>query len=251
MAARDRSQTPVSDRAKLCQNPMNGEEQITQEPITACSGGGDAAWYAVYTRARHEKCVAEQLNIRRIETFLPLQHVVHRWKDRNKPVSLPLFPGYVFVRIVSQDHLSALRLPGVVRLVGFNTLPAPIPDAELESLRLVTGSGALVEPCQYMKEGRRVRICRGVLQGTEGILVRRKGGHRLIVSVDLILRSVAVEVDEADVVPVETVIGVGWDQTRLAAVRGVQGRQISFSPLGAESLRVEAQRRRTGRVDPI
>ncbi len=161
----------------------------------------DHHWYALYTCPRHEKCVAYQIEQRRIACFLPLYRSVRRWKDRRKELELALFPGYVFVRLGREDRLRVLQLASAVRLVSFNGRPAVLPDAEIEQLReRLAGGGA--EPHPYLCAGRRVRVCAGPMQGLEGIIVRRKDRCRLVFSLDLIMRSVSVEVDESDVEPV-------------------------------------------------
>ena len=103
-------------------------------------------WYALYTCPRHEKCVAQQIEQRRIDCFLPLYRSVRRWKDRRKELELALFPGYVFVRLAAEDRLRVLQLPSAVRLVSFNGQPAPLPEAEIEALRQRLASGARIEP---------------------------------------------------------------------------------------------------------
>jgi transcription termination/antitermination protein NusG len=158
-----------------------------------------ANWYALYTSPRHEKRVAEQIERHSIACFLPLYRSVRRWKDRRKELKLVLFPGYVFVRIALHNRLRVLQLPGAVRLVTFNGQPAALPEDEIENLRnRLSGSGG-IEPHPYLRTGRRVRVRCGPMQGLEGIIVRKKDRCRLVFSVDLIQRSVAVEVDEADV----------------------------------------------------
>lgn len=161
-------------------------------------------WYAIYTRPRHEKRVAEQLAERRLECFLPLCEEVHWWKDRKKEVSLPLFPGYLFVRTGLENRQQIVRLPGVVRFIGFDGTPAPIPEGQVEALRHAMKSGSPFEQHRYLQVGQHVKVCRGPLQGTEGILVRCKGAYRLVLSIDLVQRSVAVEVDVSEVIPVES-----------------------------------------------
>jgi transcription antitermination factor NusG len=158
-------------------------------------------WYAAYTCPRHEKSVAEQLTGRGVEFYLPLYETVSRWKDRRVWLSLPLFPGYVFVRIPLRERLLVLGVPSVVRLVGFNGRPAPLPEEEIESLR--NGLSALrAEPYPFLKAGRRVRIVQGPLEGLEGVLLRRKGRYRLVLSLDLIQRSICVDVDADSLRPV-------------------------------------------------
>jgi transcription antitermination factor NusG len=159
-------------------------------------------WYALYTCPRHEKCVQQQIEQRAIACFLPLYRSVRRWKDRRKELDLALFPGYVFVRLALADRLRVLSLPSAVRLVSFNGRPAVLPEAEIEGLRQRLAGGGLVEPHPYLRVGRRVRVCAGPMRGLEGIIVRRKERCRVVFSLDLIMRSMAVEVDEGDVEPV-------------------------------------------------
>jgi transcription antitermination factor NusG len=160
-----------------------------------------ANWYALYTCPRHEKQVAEQIEQRRISCFLPLYRSLRRWKDRRKELELALFPGYVFVRIAPQNRLQVLRVPGAVRLVTFNGQPSALPEAEIESLRRGLAGRVRMAPHPYLQVGRRVRVRSGPMAGLEGILRRRKEGLRLVVSIEMLARSVAVEVDEADVDP--------------------------------------------------
>lgn len=159
----------------------------------------EARWYAIYTCARHEKRVAQQLERQSIEHFLPLYEAVHRWKDRRARVQLPLFPGYLFVHIPLARRMQVLEVPSVVRMVAFQGVPAVLPDEEILSLRSSLSGDLRVEPHPYLKIGRRMRVIRGPLAGREGILVRKKDRLRLVISIDLIMRSMAVEVDAADV----------------------------------------------------
>lgn len=161
-----------------------------------------AAWYAIYTRPHHEKSVAKQLAERRVEALVPTCRRVRRWKDRKKEIWLPVFPGYVFVNMLLRDRYRVLQLPGVVRFVTFGGMPASVSEEDLQALRLAAESGATMEPHPYLKVGRRVEVCCGVLAGIRGMLVRKKGAHRLVLSLDLLQRSVAVEVDANDVTPI-------------------------------------------------
>jgi transcription antitermination factor NusG len=158
-------------------------------------------WYAAYTCANHEKRVREQLEPRSIESYLPLYEAVRRWKDRRMRLQLPLFPGYVFVRMALVDRLRVLQVPSVVRLVGFNGHLAALPDAEIEGLKNGLACGVRAEPHPFLTAGRRVRIKGGPLEGREGILLRRKGSLRVVLSIELIHRSIVVDVDVADVQP--------------------------------------------------
>jgi transcription antitermination factor NusG len=162
---------------------------------------GELCWYAAYTHARHEKRVDAQLRERGIESFLPLYRSVRRWKDRRKQLELPLFPGYVFVRIPLRSRLAVLTIPGVTQLVTFGGVPAPLPDHEIEALREGLARNACMEPHPYLKVGRRVRVYNGPVAGATGILLRRKDKFRLVLSIDLLMRSVSLEVDECDVEP--------------------------------------------------
>ncbi|HLZ41951.1 MAG TPA: UpxY family transcription antiterminator [Candidatus Sulfotelmatobacter sp.] len=155
-------------------------------------------WYALYTCARHEKRVAEQIERRSFSCFLPMYRSVRRWKDRRKELELALFPGYVFVQMPLENKLQVLQVPGVVRLVSFNGKPAVLPRHEIETLQSRLSDTSKVEPHPYLRAGRRVRVCRGAMEGLEGIVVRRKDRCRIVFSIDLIQRSVAVEVDEND-----------------------------------------------------
>jgi len=158
-------------------------------------------WYAAYTSPRHEKKIAQQMEENRIECFLPLYRSVRRWKDRRKQLDLPLFPGYIFVRIALKDRLQVLQVPGVVQFINFSGKPAVVPDSEIEALSRGLSGGLYAQPHPYLKIGRRVRVHSGPLSGVEGILVRRKDKFRIVLSIHLIQRSVAVEVDESEVEP--------------------------------------------------
>src|SRR5713226_1087257 len=161
----------------------------------------EVRWYAAYTCAKHEKRVAAELEAREVEHFLPLYSSARRWKDRRVTLELPLFPGYVFVRLALCDRLRVLQIPSVVRLVGFNGLPTALPDEELEILRCGLCQSLRAEPHPFLTVGRRVRITGGPFAGLEGVLKRKKSNLRVIVSLELIQRSVAVDVDIADVRP--------------------------------------------------
>jgi transcription antitermination factor NusG len=163
------------------------------------AGDCDSRWYAAYTIARHEKCVAQQMEERGIEYLLPLYRSMRRWKDRRKQVEFVLFPSYVFVHMALRDRLQVLQLPSVVYLVGFNGSPVPLPESEITALRGASAGKVYVEPYPYLKAGQRVRVHSGLMAGLEGILLREKERLRVVFSVDLIMRSVAVEVDRAEI----------------------------------------------------
>jgi transcription antitermination factor NusG len=174
-----------------------------EENRVRASAAAQTQWYAAYTRSRHEKVVAEALEKRSVEHFLPLYETVRRWKNGRFKVQLPLFPGYLFVHIALRDRLQVLQVPGVVRLVGFNGMPAALPQNEVEIIRSALRKGIEAEPHPYLRVGQRVRITSGPMEGLQGILLRRRGRPRVVVSVDLIMRSVALDIDAAQIEPVK------------------------------------------------
>jgi transcription antitermination factor NusG len=196
--------TPVSEWAKLYLPTGIMADKIVAAiegetaPAAPPCGQSQANWYALYTAPRHEKRVAEQVRQRRFSCLLPLYRSVRRWKDRRKELDLVLFPGYVFVQMALDNKLKVLQLPGVVRLVSFNGQPVALPAGEVEALQNRLSTIAKIAPHAYLHKGRRVRVQSGPMQGLEGIIVRRKNTCRVVFSIDLIMRSVAVEVDEAD-----------------------------------------------------
>jgi transcription termination/antitermination protein NusG len=160
----------------------------------------DAQWYAVWTRSRHEETVREQLERKEISAFLPTVTRWSRWKDRKKKIDWPLFPGYCFARFDPEDALPILKCSGVVNIVSFEGKPAPIPEHELESIRLLIGSELQFDPCPMIRESMLVEVVHGPLRGVIGRLQRKdESKARLILSVDLIGQAVSVEVDAADV----------------------------------------------------
>ena len=159
------------------------------------------AWFAVWTRSRHEQVVREQIQEKGIEAFLPTVTRWSRWKDRRKKVDWPLFPGYCFARFDPGDRLSVLKCTGVVSIVSFNGDIAPIPDLEIDSLRRLVTSELQYDPCPLIKEGTMVEVVHGPLKGVVGRLLRKGAHARLILAVDLIGQAVSVEVDAADVKP--------------------------------------------------
>jgi transcription antitermination factor NusG len=165
------------------------------------SSAGDS-WFAIWTRSRHEQVVREQLEQKQIDAFLPTITKWSRWKDRKKKIDWPLFPGYCFARFNPADTLPVLKCTGVVNIVSFEGKPAPIPDYELDSIRLLVGSEMQYDPCPMITEGMRVEVVHGPLRGVIGRLMRKDAERaRLVLSVDLIGQAVSVEVDAADVKP--------------------------------------------------
>ena len=172
-------------------------------------------WYAGYTASRHEKRVSEHFAQRGVEHFLPLYETIHRWNNGRHRVQLPLFPGYIFVRIVLQERLRVLEVPGFVRLVGFNGLPHPLPETDINKMKEALNKGVLAEPYPYLTVGTRVEIRNGPMQGMTGILLRRHNKCRVVISVDLIMRSMAVEVEASDVVPIrKSAFNIGQDAAK-------------------------------------
>ena len=161
-----------------------------------------SAWWVLYTRHQHEKTVAEMLSAKGFEVFLPLYESMRRWKDRSKMLSLPLFPCYVFVRGGIHRRLQVVTTPGVHMILFHGERVATIPGVEIEAIRKVVEGPYRVEPHPFLKCGERVRVTHGSLLGVEGVLVRKKNLYRLVLSVDMMAKSVAVEIDAADVEPV-------------------------------------------------
>ncbi len=164
----------------------------------------EAAWWAVYTRHQHEKVVAEMLSAKGFDVFLPLYQSTRRWKDRSKVLSLPLFPCYVFVRGGIDRRLQVVTTPGIHMILYRGERVAIIPDAEIEALQRAVEGPFCIEPHPFLKCGARVRVTRGALAGVEGILVRKKNLFRLILSVEMLAQSVAVEVHSSDVEPCDS-----------------------------------------------
>ncbi len=159
-------------------------------------------WYAVYAIVRHEKAVNTALINNNIETFLPLREVVSQWKDRRKKVRIPLFPGYMFVRIFDKDSRSifcVLNTKGVVRILGSNGSFQPVPAQQIDSVKRLLETNVEYDPYRYLVKGKEVTLVNGPLNGVTGRIVDRKGQKKLIVSIDIIKRSISVTVDPADV----------------------------------------------------
>lgn len=173
---------------------------------SACAGFVPAvqAWFAVHTRSKCEKKVAMQLGEMQINCFLPTVQEVRLWSDRRKVIAQPLFPGYVFVRIPAEDRtrVSVLRTNGVVGFVGIQRQGIPIPDVEIENIQILLSSKVPFEPYPFLRVGQRVRVRGGYLEGVEGILAAKNSDRSVVISVDLIQRSLAVRVAGFDLEPV-------------------------------------------------
>jgi transcription antitermination factor NusG len=159
-------------------------------------------WYAVRVKSRQEHVVGMSLAGKGFERFLPLFRSVRRWSDRVKELDLPLFQGYVFARFDFERRLPILQTPGVVHVVGFGSQATPIPEDEIAAIQAVVGSGLPASPWPFLEAGRRVRVERGPLEGTEGILVSIKNRDRIVVSISLLQRSVSVEIDRNWIRPI-------------------------------------------------
>jgi transcription antitermination factor NusG len=164
--------------------------------------GPRPGWWAVYIRHQHEKAVASMLTAKGLEVFLPLYESLRHWKDRRKKLLLPLFPGYLFVRENLGGPLPILTTPGTHMILSRGDHLEVIANDEIQAISRAVGDPSRVEPHQFLKDGERVRVIGGPMQGIEGILVRKKNLYRLILSVEMIAQSVAIEVDADSVEPV-------------------------------------------------
>jgi transcription antitermination factor NusG len=155
-------------------------------------------WLAAYTRSRHEQHVADQLKLKDLEFLLPTYQHMARWSDRIKSYAAPLFPGYIFVHVSDRERVPVLETIGVVYLVSIAGRPAVLPDVDVERLRSCALRPGDVEPHPYLRIGHRVRVKHGPFAGWEGTLVEKQNSFRLVVAIDQILRSVAVNLHGAD-----------------------------------------------------
>ena len=162
---------------------------------------GSRQWFALRVKSNHEKTVATVARHKGVEEFLPLYRSRHRWSDRFKSVELPLFPGYIFCRIDPKVRLPILTIPGAMHFVGIGKVPSPIQDSEITAIQSAVGSGLPAEPWVYLEVGQLVRLDDGPLAGLEGILIETRKQCRVVVSVVLLQRSVAVEIDRNWVTP--------------------------------------------------
>jgi transcription antitermination factor NusG len=194
----NRAQHRVSIKLSSNGGALDTDPDVTKTVIanrTACQSS--TQWFAVYTSPCREKRVSSHLAARNVEHFLPLTRTPRRWKNGLKvTLEQPLFAGYLFVKIDRADRIRVLQLPGVQSLVGAGRHPIPLSTQEIETLRLgVELHNA--EPCSYINVGQKARICSGPLQGTIGIITRRKGRLRFVLNVDLIMKSISLEIDES------------------------------------------------------
>lgn len=161
----------------------------------------EPTWYALRTRSRHEKRAHLQLEAAGVEVFLPLIRRWRQWKDRRKQVEFPLFPGYCFARFAGDQRVTVLRAPGVVQIVGSRGGPVSIPEEEIAAIQRLVTSTLPYDPHPYLNAGMPVEVVRGPLAGLTGILLRKGGRARFVISVNLIQQAASVELDATDVVP--------------------------------------------------
>jgi len=187
---------------------MSANAQIWSNPkaaviVVPSPDAGQESWFAVHTHARHEKVVERELQESGITSFLPLYKQVRQWSDRRKVVELPLFSCYIFVRIAPDNvqRMRVLRSNGVLRFVGDHGMGMPIPDEQINTVRMVIEQGLPVCSHPFLKVGQRVRIRNGALNGVEGILVSRSGERTLVISLEGIQRSLQVRIEGYDVEP--------------------------------------------------
>ncbi|MCC7498907.1 MAG: UpxY family transcription antiterminator [Bryobacterales bacterium] len=159
-------------------------------------------WYAVRVRSNFEKKVAASLHARGFEEFTPLYHQSNKWSDRVANLEIPLFPGYLFCRLDISKRLPVLAAPGVVSIVGFGPQFITVPDSEIESIRSALDSGALLLPHPYLRAGQRIRIAKGAMTGVEGILLNVRDDYRLVLSINILMRSVSVQIDRDWITPI-------------------------------------------------
>jgi len=161
------------------------------------------SWYALSTRARHEKKVYERLLQKKVESYLPLQTINKKWSDRYKKIEEPLFSCYVFVKIALKERVRILQTDGVVRLVTFNSIPATIPESQLNSIRFVLKQKKEIERIDYLTPGQEIGVTQGPLKGVKGILINVKNKHRLVLRLDSIMQAISVDIDYRDIKIVE------------------------------------------------
>lgn len=161
-----------------------------------------SSWYALTVKPRHEHAASQHLRAKDLEPFLPTYRALRQWSDRRKELDLCLFPGYVFCRFSYEERLQVLGTPGITSIVGFARKPAPVPDSEIDAIQTMVKSGRAFEPWPYLRAGDRVRIEEGCLRGLSGALIREKDRWRVVVNIELLQRSVAVEVDREALTPI-------------------------------------------------
>ena len=173
--------------------------EIEKSPGKLMGAGTDRLWLAAYTRARHEYAVARQLESKDVGFLLPSCVRTSHWSDRTKRVTVPLFPGYVFVHVSNDERVRVLQTAGVVNIVSVAEKPAPLREDEVAMLRECAARPTEFEPHPFLSIGQRVRVKHGPFAGWEGVLARKKNAMRLVISVERIMQSVSVDLAGADV----------------------------------------------------
>lgn len=177
------------------------------------------SWYALLVRSRKEGHIASQIQGQGFECLLPTYKSIRKWSDRVKELEQPLFPGYLFCRFDFENRRPVIMTPGVLQVVGFGRTAAPVPDEEIRALQLAISSDASKQPWPYVEIGQKVQVVYGNLTGLEGILVNVKGNHRVVLSVTLLQRSVALEVETSWLRPVREASRESFAQRVLRPVR--------------------------------
>lgn len=189
-------------------------------------------WFALLVKPRHEKAVSAALRSKHYEEFLPLRGVRRKWSDRFKVVEMPLLSGYTFCRFDPSEKVHILRTPGIRKVVGWGAAPVPVEEAEIQALQTVMRADLPAAPCPYLRTGQAICLDRGPLSGLRGLLLQTRGRSRLVVSITLLQRSVAVEVEQTWISP------TGWlqalkagparvESSRVAALRGPAGKSAA------------------------
>lgn len=159
-------------------------------------------WYALYTKSRHEKLVRGELEKKGLETFLPLREVTRQWSDRKKVIEEPLFQGYLFVKMPLRERWTVLNTTGAVRLIGKSAAdPVEVPESDLLAIRRFLEQDIVINPFPYLKAGERVYVRSGPFKGVEGFIVRKDNHCRLVISLDLLMQSISIQIDQAAVEP--------------------------------------------------
>jgi len=173
---------------------------LIESPATVLDS--KVCWYALHVRSRKESYIASQIQGQDYECLLPTYKSIRNWSDRVKELEQPLFPGYLFCRFDFQSRRQVVTTPGVLQIVGYGRTAIPVSDEEIQALQLAVSSGIAKQPWPYLEVGQRVRVNHGTLAGLEGILVNVKGNHRVVLSVSLLQRSVAMEVETSWLSPI-------------------------------------------------
>lgn len=178
------------------------EGQVSSEHAVSVDATDVVQWLVLRTRSRHEKKVRDDLIRHQIETFLPLFERWSHWKDRRMRIEFPLFPGYCFVHVRSNERLLVLNTPGTAGFLGFNGYAEPVPDAEIAALSRLVASTIRYDPHPFLTEGMLVEVVRGPLAGVRGTIVRKDRSTKLVLAITLIHQAAALEIHPADVAPV-------------------------------------------------